>query len=388
MNGSLTELYNFDEDVPMKKNATFRLITIGLLVLIIGTLVFFYFGKRTAKLDSPAPPQQISVSTIQNSVHLNPWIIDAQFVAEKTIDLTFQVSGALEKGDVDLNKGSRFKKGQLLFQINNREAFAALNRQKAALSALVLKTMPQLELDFPAEKNKWVRFMEELKPQFLVPAFPKFNSSKERDLITDAGILAAYNALQQLEVNMSNYFFIAPFDGVWLSINEQPGKTVRSGKTIATIATDGPLKIAATIPSDQLEFLDTKTAMIVCTEQGDTIGKTTFLKHTNGLSSKTNSTLCYFTLTLAEKRKVYQGMKLRLLTQQTGAGKNCWIPETALHKNRIQLLQKEQLITEKVEIVGRKKDSVLVVGLQNGKVYSTQYQIQSTPTKRYHQSGI
>jgi|GEM_PF-6666033 len=323
MNGSLTELYNFDEDVTMKKNATFLLITIGLLVLVIGILAFFYFGKRTAKQDPPTPSEQISVTTSKNSVHLYPWIIDAQLVADKTIDVTFQVSGTLEKGDVNLNKGSHFKKGQLLFQINNREAFAALNRQKAALSALVLKTIPQLELDFPAEKNKWVGFMEELKPQFLVPAFPKFNSSKERDMITDSGILATYNSLQQLEVNMSNYFFIAPFDGVWLSINEQPGKTVRSGKTIATIALDGPLKIAAAVPSDQIEFLDTKTAMIVCTEQGDTIGNATFLKHTNGLSPKTNTTLYYFMLNLADKRKVYQGMKLRLVTQHTGTVKNC-----------------------------------------------------------------
>lgn len=388
MNGSLTELYNFDEDVPMKKNATFLLITIGLLVLVIGVLAFFYFGKRAAKLDPPTPSEEISVATIQNSVHSNPWMIDAQLVADKTIDVAFQVSGTLEKGDVDLTSGSRFKKGQLLFQINNREAFAALNKQKAALSTLVLKTIPQLERDFPAEKNKWVRLMEELKPQFLVPAFPKFSSSKERDLITATGILAAYSALQQSEVNMSNYFFIAPFDGVWLSINEQPGKTIRSGKTIATISTDGPLKIAATIPTDQLEFLDTKTAMIVCTEQGDTIGKAIFLKRTNGLNAKTNASVYYFTLNLAEKRKVSRGMKLRLVTQQTGTVKNCWIPETAIHKNSIQLLQKDQLITEKVEIVGRKKDSVLVIGLQNGKTYSTQYQIQATPTKRYHQSGI
>jgi len=382
MNAPPIELYNFDEDTLMKKRTLLFSLIFVVLLLVIGVLMVLYLTERAAKQLPLYTHEQISVAYVGNSFHQSEYIFDAQLVPERTVTVAFEVSGKLEKGEVDLETGGSFKKGQLLFQINNREAFAALNKEKAALLTMVLQLLPEIERDFPTEKNKWTRFMEELKPQFLVPEFPKCATSKERYLITEKGILTAYYALQHSEVNMSNYFYIAPFDGIWLSFTEQPGNIVRTGKRLATIATNGPLKLAASIDADRISLFDTKSLILVCNELGDSIGNATFQKRTNVLKSQTNSMVYYFTLNA--NRRVYTGMKVQLVTQHVGTQKNCWIPVTAMDKNTIQILRKDQLISKTIEIVEQKKDSVLVVGLQDGEAYSTHYQHQSQPDTRYY----
>src|SRR3989338_6246065 len=54
--------------------------------------------------------------------------------------------------------------GQILYKVDNEEAFFAVSSRKAQLSTLVLNAMPDIEFDFPSEPRKWMQFLDNLGP--------------------------------------------------------------------------------------------------------------------------------------------------------------------------------------------------------------------------------
>ncbi|MES2555957.1 MAG: hypothetical protein V4604_07400 [Bacteroidota bacterium] len=310
--------------------------------------------------------QSVTIETEQvtNEIITSNAIVEATLEAPTVIKVAFAVSGKLEKGELTLEQGTHFKKGQLLYQINNREAFAALNRVKTELATRLVQLMPEIETQFPAEKNKWVRFMEELKPQFLTPPLPVFKTSKERYLFTEKGCLTDYYRLQEMEASMANYFYIAPFDGTVIDILEQPENQLKTRETIARIAKEESLRVKSEIG---IELLNTfmKQSPLVCTVQGDTIGTAVYKARNGAVNAKTEKMRYWFDLKLFRKRPVFHGMKVELVipeAQQTVVTK---VPLSALKGELVQVLKSGKLMEKSIRIVQSDSNSAYVSGLKS-----------------------
>lgn len=357
---------------------------------LYGIIAFALAATVVSSCNNSSGPAQTNQSTLIDTRQTTNETITSSAIAEATLEaptivkVAFAVNGKLEKGELTLEQGSHFKKGQLLYQINNREAFAALNRVKTELATRLVQLMPEIETQFPAEKNKWVRFMEELKPQFLTPALPAFKTSKERYLFTEKGCLTDYYRLQEMEVNMANYFYIAPFDGTVIAISEQPENQLQAGKTIARIAKKESLRIRSEIGTELLNTFRIQSPL-VCTVQGDTIGKAVYKARTNTVSGKSEKMPYWFELELFRKRPVFHGMKVQLVipkTQQTVATK---VPLSALKGESIQVLVNGKLAKKSIRIVQSDSNSAFVSGLKSGEQVVVTFQ-KSVDSKAIYKS--
>jgi len=323
--------------------------------------------------------QVIDIKTVKVEKILGNKVVDATLENPTIVKVAFSVSGKLEKGELILEEGSLFKKGQLLYQINNREAFAALNRVKTELATKLVQLLPEIETQFPTEKNKWVRFMEELKPQYLVPALPQFKTSKERYLFTEKGCLTDYYRLQEMEVNMANYFFIAPFDGSVISITEQPENQIKTGKTIARIAKKESLRIKTKIWEKWLRDFQRP---IVCNIQGDTIGNAIYKTSTHLSYDTPEKMLCRFDLELFRNRPVFHGMKVKLVSK-THEELRTTIPLSALNDESVQVFSNGKLTEKPIQIVERYQDVAIVKGLNSAEKIAVKFQLSVDPKTIY-----
>ena len=355
---------------------------------IYGIIAFTLVWALASSCNDPgaaeksAPTKAVDTEAATNQAITSDAIAEATLEAPTIVKVSFAVSGKLEKGELTLEQGSHFKKGQLLYQINNREAFAALNRVKTELATRLVQLMPEIETQFPSEKNNWVRFMEELKPQYLTPELPGFKTSKERYLFTEKGCLTEYYRLQEMEVNMANYFYIAPFDGTVIAISEQPENQLKAGEIVARIAKKEALCVKSDIDVNLLNTF-VKQSPLVCTIQGDTIGKVVF-KSRNGLINERTEKMRYrFSLELFRKRPVFHGMKVQLVipkAQQTTVAK---VPLNALKGESVQVYKNGRLIEKQVRIVKSDSNSAFVSGLRSGEKMVVPFQQSVDPEAIY-----
>ncbi|MBI3237587.1 MAG: hypothetical protein HYZ43_01865 [Flavobacteriia bacterium] len=325
----------------------------GILALALTTVVVCGCNSESGNKQS-AKSVMITVDRANNETISSDAIAEATLEAPTIVKVAFSVSGKLEKGELILEEGSHFKKGQLLYQINNREAFAALNRVKTELATKLVQLLPEIETQFPTEKNKWVRFMEELKPQYLVPALPPFKTSKERYLITEKGCL----------------------------ITEQPDNLIQTGKPIARIAKKESLHIKTEIGIDLLNAFRQKSTL-VCTVQGDTIGNATYKKRTNTINRGTTKMPHWFELTLYRKRPVFHGMKVQLVIPKAQRIVVTKVPISALNEEKIQVFNNGKLREKSIHIIQRDSNKAFVSGLTSGEQFSVTFQQGVDPKTIY-----
>jgi membrane fusion protein (multidrug efflux system) len=366
----------------MKNPSVFRTAFVIVILVFAGTWLFISQQPKNDREQAEKQVNAIDVAFAGNKSRTIHLAIDGTVESRHVVDIAFEVGGKLEKGQVLPEPGMTFKKGQLLYQINNREAFAGLTHDKARLATLILQTLPEIEAAFPDEKNKWVRFMEELKPQFLLPELPKFSSSKERYLITEKGILSTFYQLQHSEVAMTRHFYLAPFDGIVLSVSEYPGNVVAPRQRIAKIGTENTFHIMAKVPRDYLETFGLRKEVHICLPNGDTAGKARFVSRSTVM--ETSPTRYYFEAEWEKARKLYHGMPVRLAAIHRDYTKSCRVPVSAVDGDLIQLVQNGKLITRRIDVIGREGDTLFISGLENGDAYAVHYLFHPDPSVKYY----
>ncbi|MFL4468704.1 efflux RND transporter periplasmic adaptor subunit [Tateyamaria armeniaca] len=72
-----------------------------------------------------------------------------------------------------------------------------------------------------------------------------------------ARIAAAENDIELAQYNLRNATVRAPFDGIVLSVNTQPGQFAASGSTVATLLDIGTMEVEANVPSRFIHALQT-----------------------------------------------------------------------------------------------------------------------------------
>lgn len=355
----------------MKRNLLYILLAV--LALSCFTLLYLWLTNTPPAIPVKTEATFYSVKTERLACFdsLFPITVDAVIESPEVNTVAFAVAGKLEQGTLRLEQGSSFSKGQLLFQINNKEAFATLNKVKTELASQVVRLLPRIETEFPAEKNKWVRFLEELKPQFLVPALPAFKTSGERYLFMESGCADTYSRLQELEVNMTNYFYVAPYDGTIVELYAEDGTQLEKGKPVARIARKMPFQIKARVSADVDGAFRNQTVQVKSI-QGDLIGTATFQGKASSVN--TDGTIHYrFSYQPDRQRPLFHGLKVQLISTKGKRIQLTEIPSTAIRNGFAQILSHKSLIEKPVTVFYNSAGKVAVTGIPCGAVCVQEY---------------
>jgi len=282
------------------------------------------------------------------------------------LDVAFEVQGKLEKGDVTLKPGAKFRFNQLLYKVNSEEAFFSLSSRKAQLSNLVIAALPDIELDFESEKNKWINFLNDISPIKTLPDFPKFNSNKEKMFVIAKGILTDYMSIKSQEARMSKYLFLAPFDGTVVEIYSEPGAVVNPGGRIAKIVKTGEMEVKVPIALSQLRDFKKLGKARFIDAQGVEIGTGSISRVSEIINQKTQSIDVYYSISPSNGESIFSGQFVNVEINQSNKLMSFTVPRMAVIENTISVLSGTKIIQKTITIVGSKPDSLFVSGLNNG----------------------
>ena len=350
----------------MKKN---QIVLLAVFVLISALIFLRVNSNKKAPLKDLKEAKTtmfVPYATVKNAMRDLQLIAYGQISPNTELDVSFEVQGKLERGDFQLKPGVSFKMNQMLYKVNEEESFYTLSSRKTQLANLVIAAMPDIELDFPSERSKWLQFMDQLSPEKRLPELPGFRSQKERMFITSRNILTEYYAIRSLESRMEKYYYLAPFSGTVLEVFAEPGAVVNPGGRIARIAKTGEMEVKVPISLKNLATFRKEGEASFLDSEGKVIGKGKIIRVSEVINQRTQSIDVYYSIKALNEALIYNGQFVNVAIDQSARQESFAVPRTAVKDNAVHLLVNEKLVSREITVIGTKPDTLFVIGLNNG----------------------
>lgn len=254
------------------------------VVLVLGVLVVAGVVWMTSRggapkpqaAAAPPPPAVVVSQAIERTVQITDELV-AQTVAVQTVDLRAQIGGTLEQ--VLFKEGTEVKHGQLLFVIDQRPYFAALqaaqaqlaNAQAALRQAREQVQLSQAKAQLAALEATLVNAQQQVvRDRYLVAQQAIAQQQLDNDTATEraaaanvaaqvavvrntalstqigieqarAGVQQAEAAVTQAKLNVTYTTVRAPIDGIVGLLNVDQGNLVTTNQVLATMSSVDPM---------------------------------------------------------------------------------------------------------------------------------------------------
>lgn len=170
--------------------------------------------------------------------------------ARQQVEITPQVGGRVVEVSPNMVTGGFFKKGDLLFRIEEADYRLAVDKARAALAKAEYE-MAAMEGQARVARQEWERLDlagGKESPNSLVLYEPQLKNAR-------AALLSAKAALREAELALGRTAVHAPFAGVVRSESVDLGQVVRAGTTAAVLVGTGEAEIVVPLPVQELGWL-------------------------------------------------------------------------------------------------------------------------------------
>ena len=228
-------------------------ILLPIVVLLIAVGVTFVILKTRKK---PEPVEVPHLGPLVETIRLEPVTRNVVVTGTGTVqsrnevDITPQVKGRVVTISPNLVAGGTFRKGELLFAIEDVDYQLAIDLAKANLAQAELELQRNANLARVA-RQEWDALHPggQTEPDPLVVYEPQMKSAQaQRE--------AAAANLKQAEINLQRTQVFAPFDGYVRSEQVEIGQYLAAATPVAKIVGTAQTEIAVPLPLDELVWLD------------------------------------------------------------------------------------------------------------------------------------
>ena len=350
----------------MKRKIVILVSLIFLVTILLARFFFFKNEKLVKKEKQTQLNQSDDLLVVKNQLRALNFTSEGQVSHNLEMLVFFNAEGRLEAGDIELKQGTRFKFNQLLYKIDSEELFNSICAQKASLAKLILERMNFIESNFESEKSKWQFFLNEFSMVRQLPEFPEIASDEEKLFIIESTILSNYLNIKSLENKMSNYIFLAPFDGMVTEVYSLPGMNVKKGSSVAKISKSNKLLMKTKVSVSNLSEYKKFNFVNISNQNGNYLcqGK---LNRISIYIDKLNQTIdLFYSIVGTDKKELFAGQKVHVSLNSNKKSVCFAINKSRLKKKKIFVLKGNKQIVKKYQIIGENLDSIFVTGFQNG----------------------
>lgn len=222
-----------------------------LVILVALVLTFVLVKSRKTPMPHEAPYLGPLVE-VQGLVKTNRQVIVSATGSAQSrhqVGITPQVKGRISELSPEMVAGGTFRKGELLFAIEDVDYQLAIARAQASLAQADLELLRNENLAELARKEWYALNADSaVEPNPLVVYEPQLkNARAQRD--------AAQANVKQAELNLQRTKVFAPFNGYVRSEQLEIGQYVNAGSPVATVAGLDQVEIVVPLPLNELVWL-------------------------------------------------------------------------------------------------------------------------------------
>lgn len=352
-----------------RKNIVSAIIT----VLILGgafAVSGILAGKKKSTVSKEVKVKErrtVKVSSFTTTEAANEIELDGRLSAHDRVAITSKVQGVLQPIDNNLREGRYYKKGQLLFKVDSREATYNLKAQKSSLMTSITQMMPDLKFDYPQSFASWEAYLSAFDIDQSIKAMPKPINDQEKYFVSGRNIYNQYYAIKGLETRLSEYNIYAPFSGIVTKVNVFPGALTSPGQALASMINTATYEIKAPVELDNLKYVKAGQSVNLTSTDLDKSWTGKVSRVGTIIDANTQNIPIYISVSgkgLKDGMYLKGSLKGQSLEAVTELPKDIF-----LSPNSIYIVQDSTLVVKEIESVKRGSKEVLIRGLSpNDKV--------------------
>ena len=219
-------------------------------------------APKTEKRKQLVSVKQVSYS--DRKVHLE---VFGRVNAFHKLDVVSEVSGMIMSSEVILKEGVKFREGQRLVQIDNKEAGYALKARKSSYINKIAQVLPDIKVDFPKRYIVWKEHFENIDIDKALPEMPKLITPQENTFFASQNISGEYYSLKSEQERLSKYTYYAPFDGQIVSVMMEEGMVITMGSRIIKILSNENKEVTFPVLKKELSMISVGNKVSLGDEQ-------------------------------------------------------------------------------------------------------------------------
>lgn len=293
-----------------------------------------------------------------------------RIVPGKMIGISSEVQGVLESS-ITLKKGTKFRKGDLMFKLRDTDIKLMLAAKKSAFLSLIAQNLSDIATDFSSEFEKWNAFFNAINVDQPLNEFPEFNTTREKNFIISRNILAEYLSIKSDEFRLSKYYQFAPFSGSIVESFTDEGAIVNPGSPVIQIMRNDELEIEIPVP---LKYMDNiKVGNTVELRENERSFDGVIIRKGDFINAKTQNVPVY--VKPHNTKSLYYGMYVEAILKLNSNQNVVKIPRKALFDNeRLYTVNQQDSTLVSITLDIRSSDDkfVYVENLSDSVLYVTQ----------------
>jgi multidrug efflux pump subunit AcrA (membrane-fusion protein) len=285
-----------------------------------------------------------------------------KLTSSQPVQLVSEVGGLVQEGRIPFKPGQRFRRGDLLLHIDERQVQLSLNSSKSDFLNALASVLPEIKVDQPESYATWQDYFDGCGFATPLAELPEAQNRKIKLLLTRFNVYKLYYATRNLEITLEKHDIIAPFDGAIVSTALRVGSTARGGSILGEIISLQDLELEIPLPSSDIAWID-RSKNVRLTAKESTGSWTGSISRIGGAVEQRTQTLPVYISVQNAGTSLYEGMYMQAEIAGKPVEAGTVIPRRALYEEKyVYIVEDGALLRRDVNIVRRNPETVVIDG--------------------------
>lgn len=347
------------------------------IIIVLAAIAIVFIGRLGMQMLGEPAERKVKESTerivtvFTETVNLGDVEIQVKSTgsleAKVRMELFSEVQGMMLPDNGRFKAGTPFQKGDLLLGIRNDNVLASTIALRAAFARNLSTTMADIRIDFNEAFATWSNYLNSIDPEKTLPTLPKVSNSKFKSYLNGKNVFADYYNVRNAEIGLSRYRLIAPFSGVLIDAQVNPGTVIRQGQLLGVFVQPGVYELRASTDAKTIQSLAVGKLVSVTSES-------TGPKKFPGKISRINvnidpeTQMSEFYVELRSK-ELKEGMFMSLDVDAKTIQNAYELNRAALRDSKFAYVVEDNVLKKVgLEILHKSESTVVVRGLKSGQV--------------------
>lgn len=296
-----------------------------------------------------APPTNVEVFPVRYGEQETELKYFGRLGSFASVELISEVQGRILAGAYPLKPGQNFRKGQLVFRIDDREARLSLQSQKSSFQKSLADILADIKVDYPDRFPVWEAYFKSIDPEQSLPDMPEVTDLTEKTFFSTRNIFSSYYNIRAQEERLTKYRTYAPFSGSLSQVQLEAGSVANPGTRVATLIRTDRLEMVIPVAPGDLQWLSPGTKVTVSPESGEKSYEGSISRIGELVDAGTQSVNVYVGLQATSTDKPIPGQYLKAVLPGKVVRQAMEIPRSALFNERFAYSVKDSSL-QKVEL--------------------------------------
>lgn len=364
-----------------------HIVVLALFVLINGLIISALMGGKGKKEEDSEKKVYIphleaaEVENVEEQFDLSTYGTVSSF---KAVDISCEVQGKLIEGK-KIKPGIKFKKGELLFNVNDIEARYNLRSRKSSFINLIANILPDIKVDYSSEYGKWDDYLASIKLNQSLPVLPAWKTDREKVFLSTRNILTEYFAIKSLEEQLNKFYVYAPFNGMITDVFLTDFAVVNPGAKVMRIVETGNYEIPTAVPVSRMDLVGVGSPAKIFSTSGAYRGEGEIVRISEVIDKNTQSVNVYVKPIISDSVRYIEGEYVEVRLKEEGAYQGMRLPHSAIRKGEVLLYSKKDstISSKPVSVLDENEHGVFVSGLKDKQIVITQEVSSYTDSTKY-----